>query len=163
MKKFDDNIRDRVLADSAKGLSVREICRRHGIKARSTVFLWRRDARAVPPETISLRELQKMKAELATLRTENEILRRAGCSERSPKEIRQKAFLELCSDYPLKKLCKVLGLSFGDGHYLRDHRVEHPLNEIRDDLLRLKIKEIFEKSYNTYGKRRIRVVLRKCR
>lgn len=72
-----------------------------------------------------------------------------------------KAFLELCSDYPLKKLCKVLGLSFGDGHYLRDHRVEHPLNEIRDDLLRLKIKEIFEKSYNTYGKRRIRVVLRK--
>ena len=43
MKKFGDNIRDRVLADSAKGLSVREICRRHGIKARSTVFLWRSD------------------------------------------------------------------------------------------------------------------------
>ena len=64
MKKFGDNIRDRVLADSAKGLSVREICRRHGIKARSTVFLWRREARAVSPETISLRELQKMKAEL---------------------------------------------------------------------------------------------------
>lgn len=161
MGKFDNRTRQLVLEDSAHGLSVAQICRKYGIKARSTVFLWRREARAVPPETISLRELQKMKAELAALRTENEILRRAGCSERSPKEIRQKAFLELCGDYPLKKLCKVLGLSFGDGHYLRDHRVEHPLNEIRDGLLRLKIKEIFEKSYNTYGKRRIRVALQR--
>ena len=118
MGKFDNRIRQLVLEDSAHGLSVAQICRKYGIKARSTVFLWRREARAVPPETISLRELQKMKAELAALRTENEILRRAGCSERSPKEIRQKAFLELCSDYPLKKLCKVLGLSFGDGEYL---------------------------------------------
>ena len=161
MKKFDDNIRDRVLADSAKGLSVKEICRKHGIKARSTVFLWRRESRPLPPETISSRELQQMKAELSRLRTENEILRRAGCSENSPKEIRQKAFLELCRDYPLKKLCKVLGLSFGEGHYLRDHRVEHTLNEIRDEQLRLAIKEIFERSRNTYGKRRIRAALRR--
>ncbi len=161
MKKFDDNIRERVLADTAKGLSVREICRRHGIKARSTVFLWRRQSQPLPPETITSRELQQMKAELSRLRTENEILRRAGCSENSPKEIRQTAFLKLCRDYPLKRLCKVLGLTLGDGHYLRDHRVEHPLNEIRDNQLRLKIKEIFENSRNTYGKRRIRVALQR--
>ncbi len=84
MGKFDNRTRQLVLEDSAHGLSVAQICRKYGIKARSTVFLWRREARAVPPETISLRELQKMKAELAALRTENEILRRAGCSERSP-------------------------------------------------------------------------------
>ena len=51
MGKFDNRTRQLVLEDSAHGLSVAQICRKYGIKARSTVFLWRREARAVPPET----------------------------------------------------------------------------------------------------------------
>ena len=95
MGKFDNVTRRLVLEDFAKGLSVPEICRKYGIKSRLTVFLWRQEARPIREEIISFREVARIKAELAELRLDNEIMVKAGCSANSPKDIRQQAFLRL--------------------------------------------------------------------
>lgn len=158
--KFKKDVIQAAIRDRTNGMTVPQIQRKYGIKARSTVFLWLQQSKPVTENDISRRELYEMKVELGRLRKENTILKAAGCSAISPIAVRQAAFERLSRQYPLKTLCRILNLSQGDAHYIRDHKVKVTLQQKADAKTRPLIASAFEESRHTYGKRRIRAVLR---
>lgn len=152
--------KDSALTALKSGMSKSEASRKFNIP-RPTLIRW---LSAVEPSTaivLSQSEIKRLIAAKETLAIENEILHKAGCSEISPIEVRQEAFLRLCDKYALKTLARVLGLSVGDAHYLRDHRVLNKQIDIEDAELEPKILSIFYDNRECYGKRRIRAVLKR--
>lgn len=160
MKRYSESKKSNVLTNLQNGMSIKEAIAKYRL-ARSTIYLWKQESRPATEEVISRRDVYDMRKEIAKLRAENEILRTAGCSENSPIELRRQAFIQLCHDYPLNRLCRVLNLTRGEGHYLRDHRVEVTTFEKRDQALKPQIQQAFDESMGTYGKRRIRAALQK--
>jgi len=152
----------RVLADISAGATVREVCVRYGVRARSTVFLWKREWRLERTGRLSGKNRCLLVQENESLKLDLEILRDAGCSVGSPVGVRKDAFLRLVDRYPFNRLCRVLGLSRGEGHYMRRRMGLRTVFQKEDDLLRPLVKDAFDRSRGTYGKRRVCAVLRKA-
>lgn len=152
----------RVLADISAGATVREVCVRYGIRARSTVFLWKREWRLERTGRLAERNRSRLVQENESLRTDLEILLEAGCSARSPIGVRKEAFRRLVGTRPFNRLCRLLGLSRGEGHYMRRRMEARTVYQKEDDRLRPLVKEAFDRSRGTYGKRRVCAVLRKA-
>ena len=151
----------KALADLDAGATVRDVCVRYGIRARSTVFLWKQNRRPDRTESAAGRRVAALEEIVKSRDLDLEILHEAGCSDTSPESIRKEAFHRLSAKYPFNRLCRLLGITRGCGHYLRDRKVPKTKREKEDEFFMPLIKQVFEESRQTYGKRRICAVLRR--
>lgn len=155
---YSQKLRKKVLEALKSGISKTQVSKKFRIP-RPTLYRWIEEDAPTPPIVLSRFNLKKLLEERQSLTVENEILHKAGCSEISPLKTRQEAFLRLCDKYPLKTLARILGLSVGNAHYLRDHKVSVKQSEIKDTELETLILEAFRQNRECYGKRRIQAVL----
>lgn len=126
--------------------------------ARSTLFLW---IKQYSPNEIGQipREQYLLQKELDRLCTENTIFKTCGCSPVSPLPVRLAAIDIHKDSFSIHALCRVLSVNRSTYYHYALRSPEQTKLQIEDDTLKPLISEIFEKSGDRFGARRIRVKL----
>ena len=78
-RRYDQDYKDMIVDLFKSGMSVSEISSEYGI-ARSTIAWWVKDKREIKVnenESITLKEVMELKKEMAKIKEENEILKKA--------------------------------------------------------------------------------------
>lgn len=101
-----------------------------------------------------------MKRELASLKTENEIFRKSGCSLNSSNDEKIAAVDKLKNEYSIHIICKTLGLLKSTYYHRVKRAPEKKWYEIRDEMLRPKILAIFKESKERFGAQKISIKLK---
>src|SRR5574344_1402515 len=127
------------------GGTIRALCERFGI-CKSTAYNWIREyapVKRTKGRTITAHDFYQLERENKTLRAENEIFRRSGCSLVSPLADKLAAIDRLKSEFTVHMLCKTLDVLKSTYYH---HALRSPVkkwHELDDDELRPLIKEIF--------------------
>ncbi len=155
---YSNEIKQRAIDLHTRGTPVPEICKQLGI-GRSTLFLWVQQADPDHPKTIPKKDCLE-KNELERLRIENRIFRTCGCTPSSPLSERLHAIDQYKDEFTIYRLCKALDVLKSTYYHHSLRSPEKTQNELMDEQLKPLIAEIFEKSRETFGARRLRVKLR---
>lgn len=155
---YSNEIRKQAIDLHANGMPVPEICKQLGI-GRSTLFLWVQQADPSHPKTITRNEYLE-KAELEKLRLENQIFRTCGCTPSSPLRDKLRAIDQFKDEFTVYRLCKTLDVLKSTYYHHALRSPEKTQIQLMDEQLKPLISEIFKKSMQTFGARRIRVKLR---
>lgn len=154
---YTKEIRNESIKLYQNGMTVNNICSRFGM-ARSTLLLWLKESRPDKRGQIP-REIYLMQKELDRLRLENQIFRESGCSPLSPLHIRIETIKRLSENYSIHMLCRILQVQRSTYYHHMLRSPEKTQLQIEDEQLRPIIKEIFKKSGQRFGARKIRVKL----
>ncbi len=139
------------------GATVKEIQKCFGM-ARSTLMLWLKESR--PDERGQIpREIYLLQKELDRLRLENQIFRESGCAPSSPLHIRIEAIRHLSENYSVHRLCQTLQVQRSTYYHRILRSPEKTQLQIEDEQLRPIIQDVFEKSGQRFGARKIRAKL----
>ncbi len=138
------------------GTPAAQLCEQVGI-ARSTLFYWlkQEDSSA----GVMSRDQYLMQKELERLRVENAIFRSCGCSPSSPLDTRLNAIAAHQDNFSIHSLCRVLQVHRSTYYYHTLRAPEKTQLQIEEDQLKPLISEIFERSYQRFGTRKIRAKL----
>lgn len=156
-KRYSDEIRIKAVELYKNGQSTKDICTRFGI-ARSTLLLWVKQTRPNQNGQVP-RDLYLMQKELERLRIENQIFRESGCSPASPLSLRLKAIQRLHETYSIHALCRLLQVNRATYYHHTFKSPEQTQLQAEDELLKPLIAEIFQKSSERFGVRRVRAKL----
>ena len=154
--------KDKFIALYQKTLNIHDLCEEFGI-CKSTAYNWIREyapIKRTKGRTITAHDYYQLERENKTLRTENKIFRRCGCSLDSPLSEKLAAIDRLKSDYTVHMLCKTLDVLKSTYYH---HALRSPIKkwyELDDDELRPLIKEIFVNSHERFGAQKIKFKLK---
>lgn len=143
------------------GWSIPALCEKFGI-CKSTAYNWILEyapVKRTKDRTITAHDFYQLERENKTLRAENEIFRRCGCSLASPLADKLAAIDRLKSEFTVHMLCKTLDVLKSTYYH---HALRSPVkkwHELDDDELRPLIKEIFVNSRERFGAQKIRFML----
>jgi len=105
-------------------------------------------------------ELTLANKKISKLQQEIEILKKARCFPESPLKEKLNALESMHGQYPVKAMCRVLEVDHATFYNHHFRRVVKTQYEINDEFLKPKITEVFEKSKQRFGSRKIRAKLR---
>lgn len=154
--------KDKFIALYQKTLNIHDLCEEFGI-CKSTAYNWIREyapIKRTKGRAITAHDYYQLERENKTLRTENKIFRRCGCSLDSPLSEKLAAIDRLKSDYTVHMLCKTLDILKSTYYH---HALRSPIKkwyELDDDELRPLIKEIFVNSHERFGAQKIKFKLK---
>lgn len=137
------------------------LCERFGI-CKSTAYNWIREyspTKRTKGRTVTAHDYYLLERENRTLRTENEIFRRSGCSLSSSLDEKMAAVDRLKSDFTVHMICKTLDVLKSTYYH---HTLRSPIKkqyELVDDELRPLIKQIFVNSRERFGAQKIKFIL----
>lgn len=155
---YSNEIRQRAIDLHARGTPVPEICSCLGI-GRSTLYLWLQQADPNHPKAIPRKEYLE-KSELERLRKENKIFRTCGCTPSSPLPDKLRAIDQHKDEFTVYRLCKTLDVLKSTYYHHSLRSPEKTQIQLMDEQLKPLIADIFKKSRETFGARRIRIKLR---
>lgn len=155
--RYTESFKRTVIEQFELGSTAQSICEQHGI-ARSTLFLWKKER--TPDNHGSMpRELYLQQQELQRLRVENGIYKTCGCSQNSPLSVRLSAIHNYKHEYNIHALCRVLQVNRATYYNYAARYNQKTQLQIEDENLKPLISEIFEKSGERFGTRKIRAKL----
>ena len=161
MAIFKQQIGAVFIVDYKRGVPIAELCRRFGI-CKSTAYNWIREyspVKRTKGRTITAHDYYQLERENRTLRIENEIFRRSGCSLSSTLSEKLAAIDRLKSDFSVHMLCQTLDVLKSTYYH---HALRSPVKkqcELVDDELRPLIKQTFVNSRERFGAQKIKFVL----
>lgn len=155
---YSNEIRQRAIDLHARGTPVPEICSCLGI-GRSTLYLWLQQADPNHPKAIPRKKYLE-KSELERLRKENKIFRTCGCTPSSPLPDKLRAIDQHKDEFTVYRLCKTLDVLKSTYYHHSLRSPEKTQIQLMDEQLKPLIADIFKKSRETFGARRIRIKLR---
>ena len=147
----------RMVVEQYGRVSAAELCKQQGI-ARSTLFLWVKQYTTDQTGQIP-RETYLLQKEVERLRTENQIFKVCGCSPASPLSDRIAAIEANQEEFSIHALCRALDVNRSTYYYHVFRAPEETQLQAEDDQLKPVISEIFEKSFERFGVRKIRAKL----
>ena len=144
-----------------EGKSTAEIAEQFHV-SRSSVYRWinsrtKHDLQSVTK--LSEREFYLMRAKLERLEKENEIFYACSCGRNSPLEEKYDEITRLKDKYGIHALCRVLNVNRSAYYHHFFRSPEKTQIELEDEKLRPMIKEIFERSQERFGSRKIKYIL----
>jgi len=154
---YTETFKQTVLTRFEQGSTAKSICEEYGI-ARSTLFLWKKE-RTPDNHGIIPRELYLQQQEIQRLRVENGIYKTCGCSQNSPLSLRLSAIYDHKDEYNIHALCRVLQVNRATYYNYAARYNQKTQLQIEDENLKPLISEIFEKSGERFGTRKIRAKL----
>ncbi|MBQ9501611.1 MAG: IS3 family transposase [Lentisphaeria bacterium] len=161
MKKNTKTVMPLFLSCHKQNWTIPMLCERFGI-CKSTAYNWIREyspVKRTKGRTITANDYYQLERENRTLRTENEIFRRSGCSLSSPLAEKLAAIDRLKSDFTVHMLCKTLDVLKSTYYH---HALRSPVkkqHELVDDELRPLIKQMFVNSRERFGAQKIKFCL----
>ena len=161
MKKNTETVVPLFLSYHKQNWTIPMLCERFGI-SKSTAYNWIREyspIKRTKGRTITAHDYYQLERENRTLRTENEIFRRSGCSLSSPLAEKLTVIDRLKSDFTVHMLCKTLDVLKSTYYH---HALRSPAKkqyELVDDELRPLIKQIFVNSRERFGAQKIKFIL----
>lgn len=144
-----------------KGESVESICNKYGIK-RSTFYLWihKYSDSITDVERLDMGEFYKMKAHVKKLELMIEVLQKVECHSGSPTKDKMVQLEKLKNSYSTNVLCEALKVNRTTfNNFILCHHKQAQKKEEYQTMLSKNIIDIYEKSSQNYGARRIKVEL----
>lgn len=135
--------------------SAHEISEKHGM-SRSTLLLWVKQYSEVPFKVKTAREVYLLEKEVKRLRTQNEIFRLSECSVISAPKEKIQAVERLKNQFSIQMLCETLELRKSTYYHYSLRSPEQTLLEKDDEMFKLLIAAVFEKSDGRFGAMKIR-------
>lgn len=158
---LEQHIHTDFIVDYERRMSIAELCCRYSI-CKSTAYNWIREyspIKRTKGRTITAHDYYQLERENRTLRTENEIFQRSGCSLSSPLAEKLAAIDRLKSDFTVHMLCQTLDVLKLTYYH---HALRSPVKkqyELVDDELRPLIMQIFVNSRERFGAQKIKYIL----
>lgn len=163
MSKFTQEIKSEIADKYKKGVDVTLLCQEYGI-SRSYLYrivkLKKKHRNPYQKTAYTLWDIELMKRELASLKTENEIFRKSGCGLNSSNDEKIAAVDKLKNEYSIHIICKTLGLLKSTYYHRVKRAPEKKWYEIRNEMLRPKILAIFKESKERFGAQKISIKLK---
>lgn len=130
--------------------------------ARSSVYRWiysrtERDVQSVTK--LSQREFHNILIRLERLQRDNDVFMACNCNKNSPLKEKVEEITRLKDQYGVHSLCRILNVNRSTYYHHLLRSPEKTQIELGDEKLRPMIKDIFEKSKERFGSRKIRAVL----
>lgn len=144
-----------------KGTPVKNICQTYQLP-RSTFYYWidlykmEKSPSGVYSNKKKVYDLSKR---LARIERENAILKKSNCTIDSPTEQKVAAAEKLIGEYNVHVVCDTLGLRRSTLYYHLRRKPVQTMIEKDDEILKPHISEIFEKSSQRFGARKIKAKL----
>ena len=137
------------------------LCREFGIALR-TGFNWCKSYRQIRRnngKTVCASDFYRLERENAMLKTENEILKSSGLIEAASTDIKFQIVERLKEHYSIGKICSVLGLLKSTYYHRKLRAPKRTQAQLKDDVLRPMIRELFFESKERFGAPKIRALL----
>lgn len=160
-KRYTKEFKQQIVAKYETGIGVTALCSEFSL-SRSIVYKW-----------ISIFKIRKEKNVIFTysdfldlnkkyekIQLELKIFKKTNCLPTSPLREKLVAMEEIFGQFPVKTMCRVLNVdhsTFYNHHFRRVIKTQYKIN---DEFLKPKIKEVFEKSKQRFGARKIRQKLK---
>ena len=157
-----EDIHKKFIRSWENGVPVKELCEQFNI-CKSTAYNWIKlysPIKRPERETITAHKIYQLEREIQTLKTENEIFKRCGCSLNSPLDEKIAAIERLKGDFSIYSLCKTLNIMRSTYYHRVLRSPEKTQYEIADEKLRPLITEIFINSRERFGAQKIKFVLK---
>ncbi len=162
MSKFTQEIKSEIAEKYKKGADVILLCQEYGI-SRSYLYrivkLKKKHRNPHQKSTYTLWDIEFMKRELMTLKTENEIFRKSGCGLSASNDEKIAVVEKLKDEYSIHIICKTLGLLKSTYYHRIMRAPEKKWYEIRNETLKPEILEIFKESKERFGAPKIKIKL----
>lgn len=163
MSKFTQEIKSEIAEKYKKGADVILLCQEYGI-SRSYLYrivkLKKKHRNPYQKTAYTLWDIELMKRELASLKTENEIFRKSGCGLNSSNDEKIAAVDKLKNEYSIHIICKTLGLLKSTYYHRVKRAPEKKWYEIRNEMLCPKILAIFKESKEWFGAQKVLIKLK---
>lgn len=163
MSKFTQEIKSEIAEKYKKGADVILLCQEYGI-SRSYLYrivkLKKKHRNPYQKTAYTLWDIELMKRELASLKTENEIFRKSGCGLNTSNDEKIAAVDKLKNEYSIHIICKTLGLLKSTYYHRVKRAPEKKWYEIRNEMLRPRILAIFKESKERFGAQTISIKLK---
>ena len=163
MSKFTQEIKSEIADKYKKGVDVTLLCQEYGI-SRSYLYrivkLKKKHRNPYQKTAYTLWDIELMKRELASLKTENEIFRKSGCGLNSSNDEKIAAVDKLKNEYSIHIICKTLGLLKSTYYHRVKRAPEKKWYEIRNEMLCPKILAIFKESKEWFGAQKVLIKLK---
>lgn len=161
--KFSDDLLNEIFTKYHKGEKVVNLCKEYGF-SRSYFYKLLKTNKSkynkYKKTSISFRDVQKLTTLLATLKTENEIFRKSKCCLSSSNDEKIAAVDLLKDEYSVHIICKTLGLLKSTYYHRIKRAPEQKWYEIRNEMLKPIVLEVFTESKERFGAEKIVVKLR---
>lgn len=163
MKKrtYTDLFKINVVDLYSKGESSFSISNKYKI-SRSTIYNWINQYKIVKTKDgkeITARQLYLLEKKVESLTIENKIWRLSNCATNSPLKEKLEAISRLKDKFGVHAPCETLGVLRSTFYHYQLRRPEKTLIELQDEQLRPIIADIFEKSKQRFGSKKIKVKL----
>lgn len=159
---FSEEEKMAIVYEYQDGTDVKALCKEYKT-SKSCVYRWIQQftERSISKSNIkiSFRQIQKLEYEVKRLRTENEIFRKCGCSPASPLAEKLMVMESLKEHYSVHALCRTLNVLRSTFYHYLFRSQEKTMFEQSDDEVRPIIKDIFAKSKERFGARKIKTKL----
>lgn len=161
-KNYTTEFKNKIIRRYVEGESVSSISKSTEL-SRSTIYIWLKDAQEkenLKTKPLNLGDFQKLKSKCQKQEEIIKILQTSPCSTRAPLSERYEVIKELSDIYSINSLCSALKVAKGSyyNHILRNANENTQFARKKKELTPI-IEEIYNKSKQTYGARRIQIIL----
>ena len=162
MSKFAQVIKSEIAEKCKKGADVILLCQEYGISGSylyRIVKLKKKHRNPHQKSTYTLWDIEFMKRELMTLKTENEIFRKSGCGLSVSNDEKIAVVEKLKEEYSIHIISKMLELLKSTYYHRIMRAQEKKWYEIRNEMLKPEILEIFKDSKERFGASKVKIKL----
>lgn len=161
-KNYTTEFKNKIIRRYVEGESVSSISKSTKL-SRSTIYIWLKDAQEkenLKTKPLNLGDFHKLKSKCQKQEEIIKILQTSPCSTRAPLSERYEVIKELSDIYSINSLCSALKVAKGSyyNHILRNANENTQFARKKKELTPI-IEEIYNKSKQTYGARRIQIIL----
>ena len=161
-KNYTPEFKNQIVRRYIEGESVSSISKSSKL-SRSTIYIWLKDAQEkenIKTKPLNLGDFHKLKSKCQKQEEIIKILQTSPCSTRVPLSERYEVIKELSDIYSVNALCSALKVAKGSyyNHILRNANENTQFAHKKKELTPI-IEEIYNQSKQTYGARRIQIIL----
>lgn len=161
-KNYTSEFKNQIVQRYVEGESVSSISKSTKL-SRSTIYIWLKNAQEkenLKTKPLNLGDFHKLKSKCQKQEEIIKILQTSPCSTRAPLSERYEVIKELSDIYSVNALCSALKVAKGSyyNHILRNANENTQFARKKKELTPI-IEEIYNKSKQTYGARRIQIIL----
>lgn len=161
-KNYTTEFKNKIIRRYVEGESVSSISKSTKL-SRSTIYIWLKDEQEkenLKTKPLNLGDFHKLKSKCQKQEEIIKILQTSPCSTRAPLSERYEVIKELSDIYSVNALCSALKVAKGSyyNHILRNANENTQFACKKKELTQI-IEEIHNKSKQTYGARRIQIIL----
>lgn len=160
-KRYSQQEKEKYVVLYENGTSVKNLCHNFDL-CKSSLYNWIKQFKRIKQtsgEYVTVKTLYELEKRNARLTRENQILKYAGCTNTSPLKKKIEAIISLKDKYNLHVLCDTLEVRRSTVYYHLNKKETLGKFEKENKKIKPRILEIFNKSQQRFGSKKIRVKL----